>query len=258
MTLTLEQNARLRLAAAGGAISIRPLDLMLTEDPEEAPSKISSVIGIHFGFLVHFGSVDRNSIVLEFHRGWRVLVPEDEEKVFSYIVDTYRMPGVIEEFGLSYEEAMNLYRMNESFIREHGTLDHTDLALIRAAQKAMADAQSAAAPDTPIPGDVVEGAYYDGKYPFGSGVVVSTPSWGFGVHFCAHAYCPWLTVNNDGKPHVNTSGGPFFSADKTKYEPIGETTRLFCDFGHAGPCGNGSIRWPAKVRAWRLSKDARI
>ena len=250
--LTLEQNARLRLAAAGGAVSVRPLDLMLPEEPDDNSTKVSSVIGIHFGFL------DKNSIVLEFHRGWRALEDGDKSKVFFYIVKTYRRPGIIEEFGLTYEEAMNLYRLNEGFIREHGTLDKADFSIIRAAQKAMAEAQSAAAPDTPIPGDMVEGAYYDGKYPFENGVVVPTPSWGFGVHFCADPYCPWLTVNNDGKPHVNTSGGPFFYADKTKYEPIGETTRLFCDFGHAGPCGNGSIRWPAKVRAWRIKKDAEI
>ena len=250
--LTLEQNARLRLAAAGGAVSVRPLDLMLPEEPDDNSTKVSSVIGIHFGLL------DKNSIMLEFHRGWRALEDGDKRKVFFYIVKTYRMPDVIEEFGLTYEEAMNLYRLNEGFIREHGTLDHTDLVLIRAAQKAMAEAQTAAAPDTPIPGDMVEGAYYDGKYPFGSGVVVPTPSWGFGVHFCAQPYCPWLTVGKDGKVYINTSGGPFFSADKTKYEPVGETTRLFCDFGHAGPCGNGSIRWPSKVRSWRINKEAGI
>ena len=251
--LTLEQQARLILAAAGGAVSIRPLDLVLTEEPDTDNPTKSSVIGVHFGYL------DRNAIVLTFHRGWRNIEGDDEkEKVFSYLVSTFRLPSLVSEGGLSYEEAMHLFRVNESFIREHGTLTQYDLALIRRRQQAMQTALSNAPTDTPIPGDVVEGAYYSGKFRFEGGVIVSTPSWGFGVHFCACPYTPWLYVNDEGKPHINTSGGPFFSCDKVHFEPAGETERMFCEFGHDGPCGNGAVYFPVKVRCWKLKESAGI
>ena len=188
----------------------------------------------------------------------RPMNDDEKEKVFSYLVSTFRLPSLVSEGGLSYEEAMHLFRVNESFIREHGTLTQSDLALIRRRQQAMQTALSNAPTDTPIPGDVVEGAYYSGKFRFEGGVIVSTPSWGFGVHFCACPYTPWLYVNDEGKPHINTSGGPFFSCDKVHFEPAGETERMFCEFGHDGPCGNGAVYFPVKVRCWKLKESAGI
>lgn len=251
--LTLEQQARLILAAAGGAVSIRPLDLVLTEEPDTDNPTKSSVIGIHFGFL------DRNAIVLIFHRGWRNIGDDEEkEKVFSHLTSAFGLPSFIGEEGLSYEEAMHLYRINESFIREHGTLTNSDLALIRSRQQAMQAALNDAPTNTPVPGDIIEGEYYDGKFRFESGVIVNTPSWGTGIHFCARPYTPWLYVDSESKPHINTSGGPFFSCDKKHFKPAGETERLFCEFGHDGPCGNGAIYFPVKVRCWKLKASAGI
>ena len=249
----VESSARMIIASKAGSISVYPCFLTLPES-EETPDKKRSVVAVQEGLL------DRNAIVVVFERGYRTIESESEKStVFSFIHDNFSAPKLLAGEEMSYEEAMLLFHVNRSFIAQHGELNALDLSVIRSHQETLAYAERQE--DVPMVGDIIEGAYYDGAHPFKHGCVVTPCGWEENdgkVHFCAEPYTPWLSSANDGTPIVNPSGGPFFSVAKEHFELIGEEARLFCDWGHAGPCASGSINFPVTVRRWRLKESARI
>ena len=149
--------------------------------------------------------------------------------------------------------------INARFIYEHGPLNDEDINKIIEFQKLMATMRlGAQARLTPFPGDTLQGAYYDGKFPFNNGLIVQRPAYAEEndnkIHFCAGPYIPFITE----KGHMDCSGGPWFSADKRHFTYAGEGERLFQFFGHDGPCANGAVTFPARSNNWHLSADAGI
>lgn len=252
---SVETSARLIIASQGGGLSIRPFDLQLPESGKDNAKKVS-VIAVRFGLL------DKNAIIVLFPSGDRQVEDEKEKSaIFNYIVDSFPVPIVLKHSKLTAEEAMDLFRHNQSFICQHGELDTYDINEIRSCQYAMLAARAASemlGEDKPLSGDIIEGAYYNGVFPFKGGAVVNAPSWGTkeGVHFCAQPYVPWIAVCEDGLPSLDCSGGPFFTVPRSEVEYVGEDIRYCCCWGHNGPCANGAIHFPVKVKRWRIKPTA--
>ena len=183
---------------------------------------------------------------------------EDREKVYEFIAENFALPAVCGFEGVTLQEARMLMECNQVFIHAHGEIDAFDMNVIRDRQNAISAVRSDSKVIRPMPGDIVEGSYYGGAHAFKGGVIVTRAGWGKPISICAHPYTPWVTVSEDGTPLVDTSGGPFFSVGEEDLEYIGEDHRYFCDWGHAGATGDGSIEFPAMVRRWRVRPSAKL
>lgn len=109
--------------------------------------------------------------------------------------------------------------------------------------------------DGPQPGDIVEGAYYDGAFPYRNGRL--TEVGGGKVTVCCHAYTPFVSFTAKGKPVLSTSGGPFMSHDIGELEPAGTEKACYKVWGCYGPCANGAISVETTVRRWRIPYERR-
>lgn len=161
-------------------------------------------------------------------------------------------------------ERYTLRRLNLGFIRRHGDLREEDFAKMDEVRRLVGKARTftGGAPQ-PVPGDTVHGTYYNGKQPFQEGMLDTPYPWHREegtLLLCAHPYSPF-THPSGSTPEgysLSTSGGPFFTVRKEHLEYEGETERLFTVWGHAGPCADGALRFPAKVSRWRLSPESGI
>jgi hypothetical protein len=104
----------------------------------------------------------------------------------------------------------------------------------------------------PQVGDLVCGSYYRGSQTFERGIIDrryrEAPDV---VSVCYHPYVPFVEGDDD-EVVLSVSGGPFTAAYQSMFECIGEEERLFCDFGHCGPCEGGAFYFKARVKKWRL------
>lgn len=104
--------------------------------------------------------------------------------------------------------------------------------------------------NTPQVGDLVRGAYYDGRYPYKFGIVTNVD--GDTITVCAHPYTPFVYVI-EGKISLSVSGGPFFAHNVTEFEHVADNVENnFCFFGSEGACAGGSVVFPAAVRSWKI------
>ena len=180
---------------------------------------------------------------------------EDLNKTLSYICANYQSPDKRELTDEELRFRVELRRLNLAFIAQHGDLTESDFTLIDEYRKAMiAERIFSDGKVVPKLGDLVEGAYYGGKYPFNNGAIVPNTLFSEKLCVCAKPYTPWLYCN-DNEVMVNCSGGPFFSFKEDELEFVGSDTRLVCDWGHAGACANGSIRFPVTVNRWRIKNS---
>lgn len=180
---------------------------------------------------------------------------EDLNKTLSYIYENYQSPDKKELTDEELALRVKIRRLNLSFIAQHGDITEGDFALIDELRNAMLEERLF--PDgkvTPKQGDLVEGVYYGGKFPFKNGAIVPNSLSAEKLCVCAEPYTPWV-YQNDNEVKVNCSGGPFFSFKEDELEFVGSDTRLVCDWGHAGACANGSIRFPVTVNRWRIKKS---
>lgn len=160
-----------------------------------------------------------------------------------------------------YEEIWRiteLQTINMTFIITHGDIDALDLRMIEKNTRALRAVREKNHEPVPLPGDLVTGAYYDGRHPFDNGVIETVNQTSKDYHFCAQPYVPHVTTTKDGEPWVTTSGGPFFGVDRKDLEYVGEDIRLFCDWGHCGPAGDGLLNFYVKVNKWRVLESAGI
>ena len=177
---------------------------------------------------------------------------EDLNRTLSYICENYLSPDKKELTDEELALRVKIRRLNLSFIAQHGDITEGDFALIDEHRNAMLEERLF--PDgkvTPKQGDLVEGAYYGGKFPFKNGAIVSNSLSADKLCVCAEPYTPCV-YQNDNEVNVNCSGGPFFSFKEDELEFVGSDTRLVCDWGHAGACANGSIQFPVTVNRWRI------
>ena len=150
-----------------------------------------------------------------------------------------------------------LRALNKSFICEHGELDESDLRKISQTRSVLNIARArVAGKEIPLPGDIVEGAYYNGKHPFHYGIIDSRD------YMTEEGR---LTICAGGSPYIvpstaslSISGGPFFSVEPRHLTYIGKEERLFWTFGHDGACANGGVYFPVTVNCWTLLPEAGI
>lgn len=75
------------------------------------------------------------------------------------------------------------------------------------------------------------------------------------LEICEKPYRPFINICDD-KLYCNTSGGTWSQLtipNKLKY--IGTQEKKFCDWGHYGPCSDGSIDFFAEVNVWEYKAD---
>ena len=104
---------------------------------------------------------------------------------------------------------------------------------------------------TPQVGDLVEGAYWDGAYPYKYGIIEKINKDG-SLHICYVPYTPFAYIKSN-RLFLNVSGGPFGTHKLDDLEIVEQNDeRLFKFFGHSGPCHNGAISFKAPVKRWRI------
>lgn len=179
----------------------------------------------------------------------------DKHKVIGYILDNFDNPDPeLETDKAALERRLRLRGCNLRFIRAHGDLNASDIMMTekyRMAIERLHD-QAGTCP-SPLPGDIVEGAYYGGKHPFSKGIIGSNKGWNKPLSVCAIPYVPFIYLE-DGVPSIrlSISGGPFFSFEATDLELVGPDEQVFCNFGHNGPCADGAVDFHARVNRWRV------
>lgn len=208
---------------------------------------VKSIANTFLGFDVVFADTGEKDRIYSFN------MPLRETAMLAEFIQQHFNP---DPARVEYEY---LQTINASFIMQHGELDKDDYEKIFEAQRLMATLRlGAQSHRTPFPGDTIQGTYYNGKHPFQKGVIIPKPRWAdeqdTKIHFCAEPYVPYITKEG----HIDTSGGPFFSAEKKHLTFVGEEERLFWCFGHNGACANGGIHFPCRSNRWELSPHAGI
>ena len=192
-----------------------------------------------------------------FANGKEFTLDQNEERmaIFQFILKNYNFPEQDKcLFPLKREELEDRVftrERNIGFISLYGDIDQRDWDMIKTCREILA-AERMEHSGIPLPGDIVEGAYYNGIYPFKNGVIESTEGFKQPLSVCAEPYVPFISLSSRDKINVSTSGGPFFGFLNEDLEYVGEDERLFCDWGHCGPCANGAIDFKAKVNRWRI------
>lgn len=209
---------------------------------------------------IHFTPGQNHGVYAYFNNGFFAIITDekDRKRAYDYIYDLYESPDKdIPWDEETLQERLFLRERNIRFILEHGDLEPDDYQMIRTYQKAIA-AQRDAIKDNPhpLPGDIVEGAYYNGSHEFNNGIIESKPHWKKPLSVCAVPYVPFISFADKNEERISTSvsGGPFFGLNPEDLEYIGEDKRFFCDWGHEGPCRDGSIEFQAKVNRWRIKE----
>lgn len=183
---------------------------------------------------------------------------KEKKKVFRYIMENFPMPETAKDEQL-LQEHLQLRERNMEFIALHGDLRESDFEMIRATQEAVKKAHEAISENpVPLPGDIIEGAYYDGKFPFKNGVLESIPGFKKPLNVCAQPYTPFIYLRDETPGYyIHTSGGPFFSFSPEDLELVGKDTREVCDWGHNGPCASGTVHFPVEVNRWRIKETVK-
>lgn len=104
----------------------------------------------------------------------------------------------------------------------------------------------------PQVGDLVEGAYWDGAYPYQFGIIEKITD--DGIYICYQPMIPFVYYDESEKRlSLSVSGGPFGYHKFGELELVAnDDERLFCRFGSCGACANGAINFKAPVRRWRI------
>ena len=253
----IELIAKNILLSRGGSVYPGSEDLrveVIDKDGNITPKKVASI---------HFTPGWEHPWYVAFINGAEGIVqdPEDLMKIWGYIIENFAFPDkdiLIEKDAL--EQRLKLRERNITFIARHGDINQDDIAMMENYRKAIEDARDAVK-DRPVPltGDIVEGAYYDGKYPFKNGVIESTPHWKKELSVCAQPYTPFIhfRTNEQKEIGLSVSGGPFFGFNIEDLEYVGADTRWFCDWGHSGVCAQGALDFPARVNRWKVKQEVK-
>ena len=178
---------------------------------------------------------------------WEELSETEKETIADYVLEQYGLPADPQE---KLEERYALRRLNLGFINEHGDLDESDFAEINKISDIVGKTRRF--PDNnirPTAGDLVEGAYYNGKYPFKQGLITSERTGRDNelLCVCAEPNIPFVHESGyhpDGYS-LSVSGGPFFNFKEQELEYIGTGgSRFMHVWGHYGPCRNGAVKFP--------------
>lgn len=148
---------------------------------------------------------------------------------------------------MMYEE---LESINARYLNSH-ILTSGDLAMVAHYQFFISELHKNN--HAPQVGDLVEGAYWDGAYPYHCGIIDQIHSDGtLGV--CYQPMIPFVNYDTKEKRlSLSVSGGPFGYHHADEFELVAnDEERLFCFFGSCGACANGALNFKATVRRWRI------
>lgn len=236
------------IAANGGCIRTNgrfTLDAVMDGKKQKLPIDAilyNSTTGINIIFM--------NKVCIEKH-----LEKDELEQVEDWILNNCPAPDFPKE---KKDIRTEMIFLNQCFINEHGPLEEYDFQTAEALISAIEAARKGETP-VPLPGDIVEGAYYNGKHPFNRGIIDTPYLWQSHekLSICAQPYVPFAHLSPTQKEGygLNTSGGPFLSIPADGLEYIGKDRNTFCDWGHNGPCGDGNIRFTAAVNRWRIKDN---
>lgn len=180
-----------------------------------------------------------------------------KDRIISWILERYRFPDrdlLICEKMLS--ERLALREKNMRFISNHGDMNIDDFMKIDAHQTTIEHARNF--PDgspVPVPGDIVEGVYY-GDHPYKWGILLNNRFEKDKFSVCAEPYVPFVCACREEPGYaLSVSGGPFLTVTPDRLEYIGPDSRLFCDWGHEGPCADGAVDFSAGVSRWRVKPE---
>lgn len=133
--------------------------------------------------------------------------------------------------------------MNYRFDREHG-LNGED---VRIANNLIGRIERLRASENePHIGDLVQGAYMNGMREYNYGRIEKIG----GDEICVCAAADVNVFERGNSFGVSISGGPFEYYKKKDFQLIGDELATFWEFGHAGACAGGAIRFCATVHRW--------
>ena len=198
------------------------------------------------GICILFGG---SHVCIEKH-----LERDELAQVEKWILDNLAVP----EFPEGTEPfRTEMILLNTSYAADHGRLRNEDFAKAERLASLITDARRPGdGSPKPVPGDIVEGAYYGGKYPFNHGLIDSPYAWHEKERLavCAGPYTPFTieSMERDEGYVLSTSGGPFFNIPESGMELVGPDRNTFCMWGYEGPCRNGTVLFKAAVNRWRI------
>lgn len=239
-------------AASGGLLQFPQGGVKLTGELPRGETVTLSVLS--FGLL--WGKL-RVLLAGGYSTPWDELEPGEKEKVLDYAEANLTYPADPEG---TLEERFALRSINQRFIHAHGDLNETDFTKMASVKEAIENARKGKC--VPLPGDSVEGAYYDGKHPFKRGMLDTPYPWydPDEISLCASPYSPFVFLT-EGRPEgysFSMSGGPFFKMKASDLEYVGKDTREFTVWGHNGPCTDGCVCFTAEVNRWKLKEGTAI
>lgn len=143
----------------------------------------------------------------------------------------------------------DLEAINVRYLSKHVITDF-DLEMVAKYQCYISDLHNNN--DKPQVGDLVEGAYYDGAYPYQFGIIEKITDGG--VYICYQPMIPFVFYDEiEKRIYLSVSGGPFGWHKCEELELVtNDDERLFCRFGSCGACADGAINFKAPVSRWRI------
>ena len=192
---------------------------------------------------------------------WDRLSCDEKTAVTGLVLRTQSIPaGLLLAGEKELKEQYGLRRLNRNFIHTHGDLSEEDFGKMEYVRKVIETARTGE--PAPLPGDTVEGTYYEGKRPFMKGMLDTPYRW-YGpdeMNLCAGPYSPFVSLTKQ-RPEgyaFSMSGGPFFKIRTSDLEYLGKDRRVFTVWGYNGPCADGSIVFEAEVNRWKLKEGTDI
>lgn len=140
-------------------------------------------------------------------------------------------------------------QMNSVFAMNHG-ITETDYEI--AEKRISLIAANHAATSQPQVGDLVEGGYWEGHYPYKHGLIEKVYDDGT-LSICYVPMVPFVYFNDMLELQLSVSGGPFGRHKVEELQLVSDDDeRTFCDWGHCGGCAHGAINFKAPVRRWKI------
>lgn len=235
----------------GGRLYFRGNELMFPVMDKNGDVKDKAVLSLYVT-----SRTDQAAVYLYFVDGFAEVEKEDKARIWRFVVSNYDCPDtdiLLEEEPL--KRRLALRERNLVFISRHGDLKSSDIEMVENYQRVIEGAREKIKDNpVPLPGDIVEGAYYGGVQPFHNGLIESRKHYTRPLSICAKPYVPFVYIRNEetGEIGMSVSGGPFFGLGLDDLEYVGSDTRLFCDWGHCGVCTDGAVEFPCKVNRWRV------
>lgn len=137
----------------------------------------------------------------------------------------------------------SLIELNYSYDQEH-RVTQSD---VDKANKYVTLIESSRSADTPKAGDMLR--YTDNHGSYYSDAHIEYTREGI-CNICERPYVPFVSPSETMGIQCSTSGGAWYDLKAGELKYIGKQEKRFHDWGHCGPCANGTIHFIAEVSVW--------